>query len=244
MAKKKCKCPAGVPDWVVTFGDMMSLLLAFFVLLFSMSELRKDTPRYQGTVKAIQQQFGFNSESGRTPVEDRPLSTRELMDQSAHENQIKQVSASEDPSVHGRDTTVTTVREGLKFTVGGLITFEPGSAELKPSAKAGLKKVVEILRGKNNKVDIRGHATGGDQIESLKYGSLDELAFARAKAVKAFLTSPENGIEEKRLRLVSSGTHEPLKKRAYNSAEQAINRRVEIIALETHVTDFEPDDQN
>ena len=33
---------AGVPEWVVTFGDMMSLLLTFFIMLVSMSEIRQD----------------------------------------------------------------------------------------------------------------------------------------------------------------------------------------------------------
>ena len=43
MAKKKCApCPpTGAPDWMVTYGDLMTLLLCFFVLLFSFSEMDK-----------------------------------------------------------------------------------------------------------------------------------------------------------------------------------------------------------
>lgn len=241
MGKKhKCKCPEGVPEWVVTFGDMMSLLLAFFVLLFSMSEIKKDTPKYKRTVKAVQQQFGFKGQSGSVPVDDVPLSEIIVLEQAAKAEKIREISASEDPSIHGRHTTVTRVNEGLKFTVGGIITFEPGSAELKPEAKEQLTTLSRVILGKNNKIDVRGHATGGDQVEGAEYASLDALSFARAKAVKDFLTMPGNGIREQRIRLVSCGTHEPLKERAYSKMQQQINRRVEIYVLETLIKDFTP----
>ena len=41
---------AGIPEWVVTFGDMMSLLLTFFIMLVSMSEI-KEEKRYQAMVE-------------------------------------------------------------------------------------------------------------------------------------------------------------------------------------------------
>ena len=42
MSKKKKKAPEGAPEWMVTFGDLMSLLLTFFVLLFSISEIKSE----------------------------------------------------------------------------------------------------------------------------------------------------------------------------------------------------------
>ena len=49
----------GVPEWVVTFGDMMSLLLTFFIMLVSMSEV-KEQERYQAMVDSIRQRFGHD----------------------------------------------------------------------------------------------------------------------------------------------------------------------------------------
>ena len=46
-----------IPEWVVTFGDMMSLLLTFFIMLVSMSEI-KDEDRYQAMVESMVQRFG------------------------------------------------------------------------------------------------------------------------------------------------------------------------------------------
>ena len=64
MAVKKQKKPApGVPEWVVTFGDMMSLLLCFFILLQMFSELKKDR-EYQRVVTAIKEAFGYSGSIG------------------------------------------------------------------------------------------------------------------------------------------------------------------------------------
>jgi chemotaxis protein MotB len=48
----------GIPEWVVTFGDMMSLLLTFFIMLVSLSEI-KEEETYQALVDSMQQQFGY-----------------------------------------------------------------------------------------------------------------------------------------------------------------------------------------
>src|SRR6185312_4715205 len=50
--------PAGAPEWVVTYGDMMSLLLTFFIMLVSMSELKSDSGKYRAMLDAIKQVFG------------------------------------------------------------------------------------------------------------------------------------------------------------------------------------------
>ena len=47
----------GIPEWVVTFGDMMSLLLTFFIMLVSLSEV-KEKERYQTMVDTLQRRFG------------------------------------------------------------------------------------------------------------------------------------------------------------------------------------------
>ena len=49
----------GVPEWVVTFGDMMSLLLTFFIMLISMSEIKEDE-KFQGVADSLHQQFGYD----------------------------------------------------------------------------------------------------------------------------------------------------------------------------------------
>ena len=49
----------GIPEWVVTFGDMMSLLLTFFIMLVSLSEI-KEEEKYQALVESVRQKFGHD----------------------------------------------------------------------------------------------------------------------------------------------------------------------------------------
>ena len=62
----------GVPEWVVTFGDLMSLLLTFFIMLVSMSEI-KEEKQYQAMVESFRKQFGHDSSlASLVPGEIRP----------------------------------------------------------------------------------------------------------------------------------------------------------------------------
>jgi len=237
---KKCKCPEGVPEWVVTYGDMMTLLLCFFILLAAFSEL-KDEDEYQETVKAIQQAFGYITGSGVAPTNDVPLQSiiEKLEETALYKEKIRKLSQADDPGVTGRDITVKRIREGLQFTVGGLLTFEPGSAELKPQAKEELVRVARMIRGQNNKVSIRGHAAGADLPPGTVFQSMWDLSYARARAVMEFLTADEQGIDPRRIRVTGCGDKEPLTARVYEESQLAVNRRVEVIVTEVLMQEFD-----
>jgi chemotaxis protein MotB len=60
MSEGTTKCPAGIPAWVMTFADLMSLLLAFFVLMFSFSEMDKNV--YKELAGSLKEAFGVQRE--------------------------------------------------------------------------------------------------------------------------------------------------------------------------------------
>ncbi len=65
----------GIPEWVVTFGDMMSLLLTFFIMLVSLSEI-KEEETYQALVDSMQRQFGYaRTLDALTPGDSRARTT-------------------------------------------------------------------------------------------------------------------------------------------------------------------------
>lgn len=66
----ECECPAGIPAWVMTFADLMSLLMCFFVLLLSFSEL--DVVKYKQIAGSMQNAFGVQREIN---VKDVPKGT-------------------------------------------------------------------------------------------------------------------------------------------------------------------------
>ena len=240
MPRRRRQSSNGVPEWIVTYGDMMTLLLCFFILLAAFSELKKDD-EYQEMVQAIKQRFGYTGGNGNLPTERKPeVSIIEQPEAvSLHDKRFKQISAANDPGVRGKQTTVQRVREGLQFTVGGRVTFERGSVELQEEAKRQLAQIVERIRGLNNKLEVRGHAASGDAEAGATPEELWDISYARAQAVRRFLTSDGQGIDPRRIRVIACADNEPLRSRAYDPSAAALNRRVELILIESLVQDFQ-----
>ena len=241
MASKKCKCPPeGAPAWMLTYGDMMTLLLCFFVLIVSFSEIKKED-KWQAVVEEIKTAFGMKGGGGKLPTKDDPaLSLIERVEAMRLEHhRVPKKSNVDDPGVDGREREVTTVRRGMLFTVGGRITFEPGSADLDSRARQRLRQAAELIRGRNNIVEVRGHTAHGELGHAVAYSDLRELALARAKAVEDFLASPEVGLRRERFRLVAVADREPLESRGYSSAEQVNNRRVGLHETEAFVSEMQ-----
>jgi len=243
MPKKKCQCEEGAPGWMTTFADMMTLLLCFFVLIVSFSEIKKDD-KYQAVVEEIQEAFGMHGGGGKLPTDDDPaLSLLQILETTQLQRErIEEQSRAEDPGVDGKTRDVTTVREGDLYVVGGRITFEPGSADLTPEARRQLMSIVPEIRGIRNLVQVRGHAAAREvATDGTPVDDLVGLSYARAKAVGDFLTSEAVGIDPARVRLMAVGPAEPLNNRSFTTAEQEPNRRVEVMLADALVKDFTQD---
>jgi len=241
MAKDKCKCPpAGAPEWVVTYGDMMTLLLCFFVILVSLSEIKKED-QYRAVVEAVQKAFGMKGGGGAMPTKENPeMSLIERLDEvQLQRKKETEHSNADDPGIEGREREVTRVRDGQKFAVGGRITFEPGASELTSLAKRSLRTVAAEFRGNNTKIELTGHAASREISVNSQYKDLWTLSFARAKAVMDYLVSEEVGIRSERIRLVANANYEPVKKKVFGWAQLEPNRRVEIYVIEALVSDFD-----
>ena len=248
MAKKTCKCKPGSPEWMTTFADMVTLLLCFFVLIVSFSEIKQDE-KYMSVIEHIQQAFGMAGGGGKLPTDDDPaLSLIERLEAlRLHHETVPSRSNVKDPGQTGRESRVTTIREGTEYAVGGGVRFEPDSAELTPEARAGLISLVQEhnLAGTKNKISLAGH-TGALELlrpDGSRSGGLVGLGHARAMAVFDFLTGeeipPDLRLDPARFRVASSGPHEPVNVRAQNSAESRVNRRVDIVVSENVVEDFQ-----
>ncbi len=237
---KKCKCPPeGAPEWVMTYGDMMSLLLCFFIILVALSEIKKED-EYRAIVEEVKKAFGMKGGGGKVASPDDPkLSLMKRLE----ELQLRMTpkpkpSNTDDPGMEGKEAQVTKVREGMLFTQGGRVTFEPGSADLSEQSKRSIRAVSDLIRGYNNKIEVRGHASSMEVGVQSEYGDLWTLSYARAKAVMDFLTSKEVGIRADRIRVIANAEHEPLVKRLYTPTGQQPNRRAEILVMEALVEDF------
>ena len=240
MVKRTKKSEHRLPAWVLTFGDMMTLLLCFFILLQMFSEVKKDR-EYQKVITAIKEAFGYSGGIGVLPIKDPPVRSiiERLEEMALKKYQSTKTSRSPTRSIEGAHVRVKKLREGLVFGIGGPAMFDEHSAQVKPAARGELKKLSVMLAGRNNKIVVRGHAATKYLLSPSPYRDLDELSYHRARNVKDILV--ELGLEDRVFRMEAVGTREPARPRAVDPNEAAENRRVEIILTEQLVEEANTD---
>lgn len=213
-----------IPEWVVTFGDMMSLLLTFFIMLVSMSEI-KEEKQFQAVLQSMRRQFGHEaSMASLTPGQS--AATNSAMQSIASMGRAKRKDivrgGNKVKSVTGEDNLVRTIRPGRDTTVGGVVFFGEETAELSDESRARLDEIATQVAGKPQKIEIRGH-TSRKPTDGLDHWA---LAYERCRNVLDYLV--QSGIDPERIRLGSAGKHEPLDDRL-DEASRKRNARVEVL---------------
>lgn len=183
--------PAGVPDWVLTFGDMMSLLLCFFVLLASLSEMKQDA-KSRAVIESILEQFGdaskvaaFQESIAMAPHTTRLGSAIDASKEKISKSKKRAKSAGE--GSRGQKAKVQTIRDGQRQVIGGPVLFAPGTANLLPEAKQAMDGIGEALRGKRHLIEVRGYEPIGGLPAGSTFTDPYDLAYARARAVADYL---------------------------------------------------------
>lgn len=236
MSKKACQCkkPAECeecPEWIFTFADLVMLMMGFFVILWVLKppagkqgasdaeNIAQDN--WMVTVGEIRKGFGWHPDPNSSDPVDKAMVQKML----GRKNGGEKHQTRETPP--GTDERPSDIRPGLHDSVGGKLTFEAGSTELNAVAKAALEDIAEKIRGHFIIVLVKGHAS----LDDLPDGSTPEqrmaLSIKRAQTAVDYLSSL--GVSQELLRVQGCSTYEPLRQRAYDSASQAANRRIEIV---------------
>ena len=149
----------GVPEWVVTFGDMMSLLLTFFIMLVSMSEIKQDR-KFQAMVESLRKQFGHD-------LSDLSLTPGAMLPRNSTIDRVATMGRAQKIDTHnggapvdaptGDHPRVQIVRPGDRTAVGTVIYFGGDSVALTDAHKAILREEAAKFFGKPQKIEIRGH---------------------------------------------------------------------------------------
>ncbi|MFG0263038.1 MAG: flagellar motor protein MotB [Novipirellula sp. JB048] len=228
----------GIPEWVVTFGDMMSLLLTFFIMLVSLSEI-KEEESYQALVDSMKQQFGYaRTIDALTPGDSRPRPSKFSVLSTTGRAKKKDTAKGGVPekAPSGEEPIVRIIRPGQLTAVGSVIFFDVGSAELNASAQAAIDEVAAQVRGKPQKIEVRGHTSAEIAARTTGTDEALQLAFRRATAIRQALVEG-HGIEAARFRISSASDSEPMH-RAGGSLAIARNPRVEVFLLNETVEDL------
>ncbi len=228
----------GIPEWIVTFGDMMSLLLTFFIMLVSMSEMKKDE-KFHAMVDSFRQQFGHDmSPASMIPGDGPPRSAMlpnavPAMGRSKRKD-IKN-GGQDVKSITGDHERVQIVRPGDDSSIGGVIFFKENVTELTKDNKRDLQRIIEQIAGKPQKIEIRGHTTRRPVDPNGDFRDEWDLAYERCRNTMHFLI--EQGIDLSRIRLGPAGAGEPL----YNGVDPdrlQRNSRVQILMWDERVQDL------
>lgn len=226
MPKKPEKKGNDIPQWVVTYGDLMSLLLCFFILLAAFSEL-KDPDEFRKVIEIIREALGYEGGLGHAQVPDSPTNTMVNLLEEARKRADNQMFVSEQNQTNtvGQQPKVSIVHDGNYQTVGKTVFFEPGATELSPFQQEQLRsEVAPLIRDRNNIVRIVGHASG---YQDMTTGNLHDTAYQRALSALDFLVN-ECGIDARILRIESAGNVEPLADSGEGTERGGSDRRVQI----------------
>jgi len=228
--------PPGVPEWVVTYGDMMSLLLTFFIMLVSLSEVKADK-KYRAVLESIQKGVGYRAGPLAPPGENFPLNS--MMEGGTSLGSFSKtgqgkggVRAPQTPD--GDDQRVYIARHGQPVPAGDYIVYQEHQIEPDGVALSQIDALAHELAGKPNKIEICGHTSSKPLPAGQGPKNLLELSYARARCVYDRMIA--DGVEPNRLRIVAYADHAPLP--TSHDAQELHQDRVNVLILDTYLQEY------
>ncbi|MBT8340413.1 MAG: OmpA family protein [Desulfatitalea sp.] len=235
MAKHQEECPKvdpGAPKWVVTFGDLMSLLLCFFVLLLSFSEM--DRQKYKQVAGSMEKAFGVQRKIRVMEIPKGMKIIAQDFDQQIIETRIREDLGKEIDDLLSTDLeeykdqiSIEASENEISIRLMGESTFDSGQVVIREKLKPLLKNIAKVLETTNEGIIVAGHTDNVRVRQGGPYSSNLRLSIARAAAVAEFMLT-HSKIEPKRISTMGFGQYRPIASNdTVRGREQ--NRRVEII---------------
>ena len=223
------------PGWLTTFNDLITLLMVFFVLLFTMGSV--DTKMLKDFQYALQSGLGILGQGSHVSIAVRDAQpdlgkANEPLPAEGQEAPVDEQEADAPIDEALKDLTdepginVRYSNEGAHITFEDFLLFDFGKAEINPGGLAFLEKMAALIQKIPYPVRVEGH-TDNVPIHTARFPSNWELSIARAvNVVKYFAGSGK--INPQRLSAVGYGDTRPLVAND-SAARRSRNRRVEIV---------------
>lgn len=248
MSKKKKRHEEHIDEtWLIPYADMLTLLLALFIVLFAMSNV--DSSKFHELKRALESAFSggtgiLSSDSTIPKKDDDAINMDSLTDFLLEEERLQQYKIMLDDyfEQQGLQNYVTNIisERGLQITIQEMALFDSAKAQLHPEALGVISNLSVILAELDNYVEVSGH-TDNLPISTIEFPSNWELSVARSLNVMKYMLRNEN-LNPERFSVVGYGEYRPVRT---NSTEdgRAANRRVELLVLRmylkpTEVTDL------
>jgi chemotaxis protein MotB len=232
----------GAPSWMVTFADLVTLLLVFFVLLFSMSSI--ETERFKSVMSSIQIALNVKSAFSFTKVDQDSSLTKPLkitvdelpkndIEKEEFEEEIddslefyQDIKKAIKEKQMGDHVLIRQEGKRITITVKGALLFDSGGSELISGSLPIFKSILDLFNEYDDySINIKGH-TDDQPIETLRFPSNWELSAVRATTVLRYFI--DQGVEPERM--AASGFADLLPIAPNDSEEnRSKNRRVEFV---------------
>jgi chemotaxis protein MotB len=234
MAKNKCPdCEKCLPAWLAAFGDLMSLLLCFFVLLLSMSSM--DAKKVSEAIGSLSGAMSVLEGGTKTEISKRRIQEStpvEAQDESTEVmQQVQQAIIDANEMVeqgHGPSISLEEAQEGFVIELPASLLFKPGSATIEnDDALLFLKRIALIIEElpNNMEVSVQGHTDNVPPGTNSPFKDNWELSSARAISVLQELLL--DGVKPNRVNAAGFSEYRPQATNVNESGREK-NRRVEL----------------
>lgn len=203
----------GAPGWMVTYGDLMTLLLVFFVMIATFSSIQLS--KFKQAMGSLKGALGV-LKAGQVTTESEQMQLTDAV------KALRRFIELED---FGQTIRLEESPRGMIITISNPVLFDLGKAEIKPQVYPLLDKIASIAKDSWGQIKVEGH-TDDLPISTPRFPSNWELSTSRAVNVLRYFIE-EGGLEPERLSAVGYGEYHPL---FPNDTEEhrARNRRVVI----------------
>jgi outer membrane protein OmpA-like peptidoglycan-associated protein len=222
----------GAPEWLISFADMVMLIMGFFVILYALNASPPATAGAEGA---------SDGESAATVPFDRwaefVWNTRKAfgnpIDLNTTDPKLKEIvdwyksegpGRAEQEGEVGDHADTYSPRESGAQSAMVEIRFAHDDGALSAAAMASIERVAEQIRGLPTMIEIHGHASHGESTHDVQAGI--DLSYQRARTVAGALV--DSGIPWRRIQIVAAGDHDPLQDHPNDSDDDGLNRRVEL----------------
>ena len=231
--KKKHEEHENHERWLVSYADFITLLFAFFVVMYAVSSVNEG--KYRVLSESMVSAFSNKKPMGQMSIVELPMNqTRPAMDATINKQPndfqvfLKVANALEANELLSNEISVENTARGVSIQIKDEVLFESGSAVMKRRVKEILDLIAALVKNLPNLISVEGH-TDAIPIQTQAFPSNWELSASRATALVRYFIN-EKHLAPKRFSATGFGGERPLGSNLTPDG-RALNRRVEIVIL-------------
>jgi chemotaxis protein MotB len=220
--------------WLITYADLITLLLAFFIMMYVFS--KQDMQKYDEVVGRLKTIFTGGAgvinqgKEGAALSFDLPVKTVDGTSKEIQKKLEEQIKSLADNESVKKNISIFTDERGVIIRILDKAFFDEGKADLKERAKNALDKIVPVIKNIENNIRIEGH-TDNVPISNHEFKSNWELSVRRATEVVRYFIEKHNFSPE-RVSAVGYAEYKPVASND-TAEDRALNRRIEIIVIKS-----------